>query len=196
MSERLSEQHRKTNETEISVRLDLDGSGKFEISTGIPFFDHMLGQLAKHGRMDLVVEAKGDLEIDGHHTVEDIGLTLGRAINEALGEGKGIARFGEAYVPLDEALSRVVVDFSGRPYLIFHATFESAKIGDLQTELIEEFFKALVQEGKFNLHIQSIYGRGQHHIAETIFKAAARAIYLASRIEPGFEDIPSTKGVL
>lgn len=196
MSERLSEQHRKTNETEISVRLDLDGSGKFEISTGIPFFDHMLGQLAKHGRMDLVIEAKGDLEIDGHHTVEDIGLTLGRAINEALGERKGIARFAEAYVPLDEALSRVVVDFSGRPYLIFNATFESAKIGDLQTELIEEFFKALVQEGKFNLHIQSIYGRGQHHIAETIFKASARALYLASRIEPGVEDVPSTKGVL
>jgi len=196
MSERLSEQHRKTNETEISVRLDLDGSGKFEISTGIPFFDHMLGQLAKHGRMDLVIEAKGDLEIDGHHTVEDIGLTLGRAINEALGERKGIARFAEAYVPLDEALSRVVVDFSGRPYLIFNATFESAKIGDLQTELIEEFFKALVQEGKFNLHIQSIYGRGQHHIAETIFKASARALYLASRVEPGFEDVPSTKGVL
>ena len=196
MSARVSEKHRKTNETEIRVRLNLDGTGKHQISTGIPFFDHMLAQLARHGRMDLDIEAKGDLEIDGHHTVEDVGLTLGQALDEALGERRGITRFAQTYVPLDEALSRVVVDFSGRPFLVFNASFDSPKIGDLQTELIEEFFKALVQEGRLNLHVESIYGRGQHHIAETIFKAAARSLHLATRVEPGHEDVPSTKGVL
>ena len=196
MSARVSEKLRKTNETDIRVRLNLDGTGQYEISTGIPFFDHMLAQLARHGRMDLEIEAKGDLEIDGHHTVEDVGLTLGQALDETLGERRGITRFAHAYVPLDEALSRVVVDFSGRPYLVFNARFESSKIGDLQTELIEEFFKALVQEGRLNMHVESIYGRNQHHIAETIFKAAARALHVATRIDPGYRDVPSTKGVL
>ncbi len=196
MSARVSEKKRKTNETDIRVRLNLDGTGRHEISTGIPFFDHMLAQLARHGRMDLEIDAKGDLEIDGHHTVEDVGLTLGQGLDEALGERRGITRFAHAYVPLDEALSRVVVDFSGRPYLVFNARFESSRVGDLQTELIEEFFKAMVQEGRLNMHVESIYGRNQHHIAETIFKAAARALHLATRIEPGYQEIPSTKGVL
>ena len=196
MSARVSEKLRKTNETDIRVRLNLDGTGQYEISTGIPFFDHMLAQLARHGRMDLEIEAKGDLEIDGHHTVEDVGLTLGQTLDATLGERRGITRFAHAYVPLDEALSRVVVDFSGRPYLVFNARFESSKIGDLQTELIEEFFKALVQEGRLNMHVESIYGRNQHHIAETIFKAAARALHVATRIDPGYRDVPSTKGVL
>jgi imidazoleglycerol-phosphate dehydratase len=156
----------------------------------------MLAQLARHGRFDLRIDAKGDLEIDGHHTVEDVGLTLGQAFTEALGERRGIARFAHAYVPLDEALSRVVVDFSGRGFLIYRARFESAKIGDLQSELIEEFFKAFVQEGRLNLHVEAMYGRNQHHIAETIFKAAARALHLATRVAFDDGEIPSTKGTL
>jgi len=187
---------RKTNETDIQVELNLDGTGQYVIDTGIPFFDHMLAQLARHGRMDLTIKAKGDLEIDGHHTVEDVGWVLGQALYEALGDRRGIARFGYAYVPLDEALTRVVIDFSGRPYLVFKADFRVAKIGDLQAELVEEFMKALVQEGKFNLHIENLYGRNQHHIAETIFKATARALHTATRVSADITDIPSTKGVL
>ena len=193
---RTAEKQRKTRETDIRLRLDLDGTGSHEIRTGIPFFDHMLAQLARHGRMDLDIEAKGDLEIDGHHTVEDVGLTLGQAINEALGERRGISRFAHSYVPLDEALSRVVVDFSGRGYLVYRVEFTAGSVGDLQTELIEEFFKALVQEGRLNLHIESLYGRNQHHIAETIFKAAARAIHHATRIVFDDHEVPSTKGTL
>jgi imidazoleglycerol-phosphate dehydratase len=156
----------------------------------------MLAQLARHGRFDLDIKAEGDLEIDGHHTVEDVGLTLGQAFSEALGERRGITRFAHAYVPLDEALSRVVVDFSGRGYLVYRARFESAKIGDLQTELIEEFFKAFAQEGRLNVHVEVMYGRNQHHIAETIFKAAARALHAATRIAVDTGEIPSTKGTL
>jgi imidazoleglycerol-phosphate dehydratase len=156
----------------------------------------MLAQLARHGQMDLKIEAKGDLEIDGHHTVEDVGLVLGQALHEALGDRRGIARFGHAYVPLDEALTRVVIDLSGRPYLVYKVDFKVARIGDLQSELIEEFLKAFVQEGKFNLHVENIYGRNQHHIAETIFKAAARAMHDATRVAADRSDIPSTKGVL
>ena len=187
---------RKTKETDIRVTLNLDGSGQYEINTGIPFFDHMLAQLARHGQMDLTIAAKGDLEIDGHHTVEDVGWVLGQALYEALGERRGIVRFGYAYVPLDEALTRVVIDLSGRPYLVYKAEFKVPRIGDLQSELIEEFLKALVQEGKFNLHVENLYGRNQHHIAETIFKATARALGMATRVDGGSGDIPSTKGVL
>jgi imidazoleglycerol-phosphate dehydratase len=187
---------RKTNETDIQVKLNLDGSGKHDIHTGIPFFDHMLAQLARHGQMDLNVAAKGDLEIDGHHTVEDVGWVLGQALYEALGDRRGITRFGHAYVPLDEALTRVVVDLSGRPYLVYKAEFKVPRIGDLQAELIEEFLKALVQEGKFNLHVENLYGRNQHHIAETIFKATARALRMATRVDADSSEIPSTKGVL
>jgi imidazoleglycerol-phosphate dehydratase len=187
---------RKTNETDIRVSLNLDGTGQHEINTGIPFFDHMLAQLARHGQMDLTIAAKGDLEIDGHHTVEDTGWVLGQALYEALGERRGITRFGHAYVPLDEALTRVVVDLSGRPYLVYKAEFNVPRIGDLQTELIEEFLKAFVQEGKFNLHVENLYGRNQHHIAETIFKATARAMNMATRVTGDVKQIPSTKGVL
>ena len=196
MNRRTSEKQRVTRETRIEVRLDLDGTGQHRISTGIPFFDHMLAQLSRHGRFDLDIAAEGDLEIDGHHTVEDVGLTLGQAFNEALGERRGICRFAHAYVPLDEALSRVVVDFSGRGYLVYRARFETARIGHLQTELIEEFFKAFAQEGRLNLHAEVLYGRNQHHIAETLFKAAARALHLASRVVFGDGEIPSTKGTL
>ena len=196
MKPRSASKSRKTNETEISVDLNLDGSGNHEISTGIPFFDHMLAQIARHGHMDLKIAAKGDLEIDGHHTVEDVGWVLGQALLEALGDRRGIVRFGHAYVPLDEALSRVVIDLSGRPYLVFKADFRVARIGDLQAELIEEFLKAFVQEGRFNLHVENLYGRNQHHIAETIFKATGRALYTATRIGAAKTEIPSTKGVL
>jgi len=194
MDARLATKSRKTNETDIRVSLNLDGKGDHQIVTGIPFFDHMLAQIARHGHFDLEIEAKGDLEIDGHHTVEDVGWVLGQALREALGDRRGIVRFGHAYVPLDEALTRVVIDLSGRPYLVYKAEFKSARIGDLQTELIEEFLKALVQEGRFNLHVENLYGRNQHHIAETIFKGTARALYSATRVEHA--QIPSTKGVL
>jgi imidazoleglycerol-phosphate dehydratase len=194
MDARIATKSRKTNETDIRVSLNLDGKGDHQIATGIPFFDHMLAQIARHGHLDLEIEAKGDLEIDGHHTVEDVGWVLGQALREALGDRRGIVRFGHAYVPLDEALTRVVIDLSGRPYLVYKAEFKSPRIGDLQTELIEEFLKALVQEGRFNLHVENLYGRNQHHIAETIFKATARALYTATRVEHA--QIPSTKGVL
>ena len=194
MDARIATKSLKTNETDIRVSLNLDGKGDHQIATGIPFFDHMLAQIARHGHFDLEIEAKGDLEIDGHHTVEDVGWVLGQALREALGDRRGIVRFGHAYVPLDEALTRVVIDLSGRPYLVYKAEFKSPRIGDLQTELIEEFLKALVQEGRFNLHVENLYGRNQHHIAETIFKATARALYSATRVEHA--QIPSTKGVL
>jgi imidazoleglycerol-phosphate dehydratase len=194
MEPRKSSKSRKTNETDIRVSLNLDGTGEHKIETGIPFFDHMLAQLARHGHFDLEITAKGDLEIDGHHTVEDVGWVLGQALREALGERRGITRFGHAYVPLDEALTRVVVDLSGRPYLVYKADFKATRIGDLQTELIEEFLKAFVQEGRLNLHVENLYGRNQHHIAETIFKATARALHTATRVEHA--QIPSTKGVL
>jgi imidazoleglycerol-phosphate dehydratase len=194
MDPRITTKSRKTNETDIRVSLNLDGTGEHRIATGIPFFDHMLSQIARHGHFDLEIDAKGDLEIDGHHTVEDVGWVLGQALREALGDRRGIVRFGHAYVPLDEALTRVVIDLSGRPYLVYKAEFKSPRIGDLQTELIEEFLKALVQEGRFNLHVENLYGRNQHHIAETIFKATARAMHIATRVE--HSEIPSTKGVL
>jgi imidazoleglycerol-phosphate dehydratase len=194
MNPRKAAKSRTTNETDIRVSLNLDGIGEYQIETGIPFFDHMLAQLARHGHFDLEIIAKGDLEIDGHHTVEDVGWVLGQAFLEAGGDRRGIARFAHAYVPLDEALTRVVIDLSGRPYFVYKVDFKAARIGDLQTELVEEFFKAFVQEGRFNLHIESLYGRNQHHIAETIFKATARALHLATRVE--HSAIPSTKGVL
>jgi imidazoleglycerol-phosphate dehydratase len=194
MDPRTAMKSRKTKETDIRISLNLDGTGDHRIGTGIPFFDHMLSQIARHGHFDLEIEAKGDLEIDGHHTVEDVGWVFGQALREALGDRRGIVRFGHAYVPLDEALTRVVVDLSGRPYLVYKAEFKSPRIGDLQTELIEEFLKALVQEGRFNLHVENLYGRNQHHIAETIFKATARALHTATRVEHA--EIPSTKGVL
>ena len=194
MDPRTATKSRKTNETDIRVSLNVDGTGAQKIATGIPFFDHMLAQIARHGQFDLDIDAKGDLEIDGHHTVEDVGWVLGQALHDALGDRRGITRFGHAYVPLDEALTRVVIDLSGRPYLVYKAEFKATRVGDLQTELIEEFLKAFVQEGRFNLHVENLYGRNQHHIAETIFKATARALHTATRIQHA--QIPSTKGVL
>jgi imidazoleglycerol-phosphate dehydratase len=194
MNPRTASKSRKTKETDIQVNLNLDGNGQCNVGTGIPFFDHMLAQIARHGHFDLEVIAKGDLEIDGHHTVEDVGLVLGEALRDALGDRRGISRFGHAYIPLDEALTRVVIDLSGRPYLVYKVEFKTARVGDLQTELVEEFLKAFVQEGRFNLHVENLYGRNQHHIAETIFKATARALHLATRVEHA--EIPSTKGVL
>jgi imidazoleglycerol-phosphate dehydratase len=194
MTPRTASKSRKTKETDIQVSLNLDGTGQCNVGTGLPFFDHMLAQIARHGHFDLEVNAKGDIEIDGHHTVEDVGLVLGDALREALGDRRGISRFGHAYVPLDEALTRVVIDLSGRPYLVYKVEFKSVRVGDLQTELVEEFLKAFVQEGRFNLHVENLYGRNQHHIAETVFKATARALHLATRIEHA--EIPSTKGVL
>jgi len=194
MDPRKATRSRKTNETEIRVSLNLDGTGEYQIGTGIPFFDHMLAQLARHGHFDLEISAKGDLEIDGHHTVEDVGWVLGQAFREAGGDRRGIVRFAHAYVPLDEALTRVVIDLSGRPYLVYKVEFRATRIGDLQKELIEEFLKAFVQEGLFNLHVENLYGRNQHHIAETIFKATALALHVATRVE--HTQVPSTKGVL
>src|SRR5437867_1454883 len=194
MNPRLATKSRKTNETDIRVSLNLDGKVEYRIATGIPFFDHMLAQLARHGHFDLEIDAKGDLEIDGHHTVEDVGWVLGQALQEALGDSRGIVRFGHAYVPLDEALTRVVIDLSGRPYLVYKVEFRAVRIGDLQNEVIEEILKAIVQERRFNPPVENWYGRNQHHLAETVFKATARALHKAT---PGeHAEIPSTKGVM
>jgi len=194
LPQRVARVSRETRETRILVEVNLDGNGRTQIATGIGFFDHMLDQLGRHGALDLEIKAAGDLHIDAHHTVEDVGITLGQAVGQALGDKSGIRRYGHAYVPLDEALTRVVIDLSGRPYLVYKADFKATRVGDLQTELIEEFLKALVQEGRFNLHVENLYGRNQHHIAETIFKATAQALQTATRVR--HSQIPSTKGVL
>ncbi len=187
---------RKTKETEIALSLDLDGYGRSQVSTGIGFLDHMLTALATHARFDLEVEAKGDLHVDAHHTVEDVGIVLGDAILKALGDKQGIVRFGHAYVPLDEALSRCVVDLSGRPWLHFGVTFKAAKVGTLATELFEDFFWALADHGRMNIHLDTLRGRNAHHIAETLFKATARALSMAVGRDPRVSGVPSTKGAL
>ncbi|GBD38313.1 Imidazoleglycerol-phosphate dehydratase [bacterium HR37] len=187
---------RKTSEVEVFVELGLDGKGNYSIETGIPFFDHMLSQFAKHGYFDLVIKAKGDIEVDYHHTVEDVGLTLGEAFLEALGDKKGIARFGEAFVPFDETLVFAAVDLSGRPYFIYRVSIPKGKIGSFDVELAEEFFKSLSNALRCNLHIELKYGENLHHIVEAMFKAVGRALDKASRIDPRSEEIPSTKGML
>ena len=188
---------RNTLETQIKVELDLDGSGKSTLSTGIGFFDHMLDQVARHGLIDLTVEAKGDLHIDAHHTVEDVGITLGQAFAEAVGDKRGIRRYGHAYVPLDEALSRVVIDFSGRPGMEHHADYPRARVGDFDVDLLVEFFQGFINHAMVTLHIDNIRGKNSHHIAETIFKAFGRALRMALEIDPRMGDIlPSTKGKL
>jgi imidazoleglycerol-phosphate dehydratase len=187
---------RKTRETDIQLRLDLDGSGRSKISSGIGFLDHMLTSLSTHSRFDLEVTCKGDLHVDAHHSVEDIGIALGDALIQALGDKKGIVRFGHAYVPLDEALSRCVIDISGRPYLFFEAAFKARQVGDLSTELFEDFFWALADHGRINIHLETLRGRNAHHIAETLFKSTARALSMAVARDPRVTDIPSTKGVL
>jgi imidazoleglycerol-phosphate dehydratase len=188
---------RNTAETQIRVRVNLDGSGQHRLSTGIGFFDHMLEQLARHGMIDLEIEAKGDLHIDGHHTVEDVGITLGQAVAQAMGDKKGIRRYGHAYVPLDEALSRVVVDFSGRPGLEMHVPFKSGMIGGFDTQLAYEFFQGFVNHAFVTLHIDNLRGDNAHHQCETVFKAFARALRAAVEPDPRAAGmIPSTKGSL
>ena len=194
---RVAEVVRNTNETKIRVRVNLDGTGQARLSTGIGFFDHMLDQIARHGMIDLEIEADGDLHIDGHHTVEDVGITLGQAIYQAVGDKKGIRRYGHAYVPLDEALSRVVVDFSGRPGLVMDIPFKSGMIGSFDTQLTHEFFQGFVNHAFVTLHIDNLKGDNAHHQAETVFKAFARALRAALELDPrAAGTIPSTKGSL
>lgn len=197
MSARTATVKRDTLETQIQVNVNLDGKGEGKFATGVHFLEHMLDQVARHGMIDLDIKAKGDLHIDAHHTVEDIGITLGMAVAQALGDKKGIRRYGHAYVPLDEALSRVVVDFSGRPGLEFHAKFTAGMIGDLDTQLFFEFFQGFANHAKATLHIDCLRGRNSHHIAETIFKAFGRAIRMAMEPDERMQGIlPSTKGAL
>ena len=188
---------RNTLETQISVNLNLDGTGKSTLETGVPFLDHMLDQIARHGMIDLAIVAKGDLHIDAHHTVEDIGITLGQAFAKAVGDKKGLRRYGHAYVPLDEALSRVVIDLSGRPGLGFNVAFTRARIGDFDVDLFHEFFQGLTNHALMTLHIDNLSGRNAHHQAETVFKAFGRALRMAIEHDPAAAGIiPSTKGTL
>lgn len=194
---RTAEVTRNTAETQITVRVNLDGTGQAKLATGIGFFDHMLDQIARHGLIDLEIEAKGDLHIDGHHTVEDVGITLGQAVYKAVGDKKGIRRYGHAYVPLDEALSRVVIDFSGRPGLIMNVPFKSGMIGTFDTQLAHEFFQGFVNHAFVTLHVDNLRGENAHHQCETVFKAFARALRSALELDPrSAGTIPSTKGSL
>ena len=194
---RKAEIQRDTKETQVFVALDLDGRGESRLESGIPFLDHMLDQIARHGGLDLTVRAKGDLEIDAHHTVEDIGITLGMALAKALGDKKGIRRFGHAYVPLDEALSRAVVDFSGRPGLAYNVKFTRARVGEFDVDLTHEFFQGLVNHAQATVHIDNLRGENSHHQCETVFKAFARAVRMAVELDPRAAGvIPSTKGAL
>ncbi|MBS0980228.1 MULTISPECIES: imidazoleglycerol-phosphate dehydratase HisB [Acetobacter] len=196
-TERQATTHRATSETDITVTLDLDGSGKANIDTGIGFFDHMLTALSKHSLIDLSVKVQGDLHIDGHHTVEDTGIAIGQTLRQALGDKRGVRRFGHALVPLDEALCEAVVDLSGRPFLAFDATFDRDRIGEMDTELVEEFFRAFAMSGLLTLHLTQKAGKNCHHIAEAGFKALARALRMAVEADPRAQDaIPSTKGKL
>lgn len=186
---------RDTTETSISMRLNLDGTGTYAIETGLGFFDHMLSHIAKHGGLDLTLKAKGDLHVDEHHLVEDVGICLGKALRDALGEKRGIERFGTAFVTMDEALARTVIDLSGRSYLVFHASFTREMINGFPLELVKEFFQAIASEGKMNVHIALLYGANAHHQAEAIFKSFGRALRQAVRVTMQ-DAIPSTKGVL
>jgi imidazoleglycerol-phosphate dehydratase len=197
MTSRIATIERNTLETQITITVNLDGTGKTDFQTGIPFLNHMLDQIARHGMIDMTIHAKGDLDIDAHHTVEDIGITLGQALSKALGDKKGISRYGHAYVPLDESLSRVVIDFSGRPSLYYDATFNRAFIGDFDVDLLREFFQGFVNHAGVTLHIDNLKGGNAHHIAETVFKAFGRAVRNAITLDERMSGImPSTKGVL
>ena len=187
---------RDTLETQITVEVNLDGTGKTSFATGIPFLEHMLDQVARHGLIDLNVQAQGDLEIDAHHTVEDIGITLGQAVAQAVGDKQGIRRYGHAYVPLDEALSRVVIDLSGRPGLEFHVPFTRGAVGEFDVDLIHEFFQGFVNHGQVTLHVENLKGENSHHQAETVFKAFGRALRMALEADPRQTGTPSTKGSL
>jgi imidazoleglycerol-phosphate dehydratase len=197
MPERIAEVERNTLETRVKIRLNLDGRGSARFATGVPFLDHMLDQVARHGLMDLDIEAQGDLHIDAHHTVEDVGITLGQATAQALGDKKGIRRYGHAYVPLDEALSRVVIDFSGRPGLVYDVEFPRSHIGDFDVDLFLEFFRGFVNHAKVTLHVDNLKGSNAHHVAETMFKAFGRAMRMALERDERMQDlVPSTKGSL
>ncbi len=196
MTTRTVKIERNTTETQISLSLNLDGQGRYELETGIGFFDHMLSHLAKHGRFDLSLKVLGDLHIDDHHTVEDVGICLGQALAKALGEKRGINRYGSASVPMDETLANCAIDLSGRPFLVFNAGFGSGKIGTFDSQLVEEFMRAFTNNALMNLHINVPYGTNDHHVAEAIFKALGRALAMAVTIIPGSNDIPSTKGVI
>jgi len=194
---RVGEARRKTKETEVRVRVDLDGGGRAEVKTGIGFFDHMLEALARHAPMDLEIGATGDLHVDAHHTVEDVGIVLGQALAQALGERRGIRRYGEATVPLDDALARVVVDVSGRPFVAYHADPPTwQKLGDYDVALTPEFFRALATHGGLTLHVDLLRGQNAHHVVEAVFKATARALGAATSIDPRVQGVPSTKGTL
>jgi imidazoleglycerol-phosphate dehydratase len=194
MTHRIADVSRNTAETQVRVRVDLDGTGRSSLASGVPFLDHMLDQIARHGLVDLEVEARGDLHIDAHHTVEDIGITLGQALARAIGDKKGIRRYGHAYVPLDEALSRVVIDFSGRPGLEWHVEFTRAMVGAFDVDLAHEFFQGLVNHAQMTLHVDNLRGVNAHHQCETIFKAFGRALRMAAEPDPRLGDrIPSTK---
>ncbi|MDO8302131.1 MAG: imidazoleglycerol-phosphate dehydratase HisB [Sedimentisphaerales bacterium] len=194
MKKRTAKISRKTAETDIKLELNLDGSGSYEIDTGIGFLDHMLTHLSKHGKLDLVVKAKGDLQVDAHHTVEDVAICLGNALTEALGDKKGIARYGQSSVPMEDALANVSVDLSGRPFCVYNADYRTDKIGDFDVECVEEMLRSFSNHGKFNLHVNVPYGTNSHHIAEAIFKALGQAIATAVKITG--KEIPSTKGTL
>lgn len=197
MSNRTASQSRKTNETEIDVSVVVDGTGSYDIKTGVGFFDHMLEQLARHSGMDFKIQANGDLHIDDHHTVEDVGIALGTALNEALGDRAGITRYGSADLPMDETLSRAAIDVSGRPFLVWHVAFNAPKIGSFDTELVREFFQAFAMNSRVTLHVENAYGDNNHHIAESIFKAVARALRVATAMDNReVGKIPSTKGTL
>jgi len=193
---RKAEVSRNTNETRIAVKLDLDGAGQASIATGVPFLDHMLEQVARHGVFDLAISAKGDLHIDAHHTVEDVGIALGQAFAKAVGDKSGVRRYGHAYVPLDEALSRAVVDLSGRPGLEYSIKFSRARIGEFDVDLVHEFFQGFVNHAHVTLHVDNIKGSNAHHQAETAFKAFARALRMAAEPDPRVKGVPSTKGSL
>ncbi|MFZ1493175.1 MAG: imidazoleglycerol-phosphate dehydratase HisB [Candidatus Competibacter denitrificans] len=196
MSARIATVQRDTLETRIQVQVNLDGAGNAKLASGLPFLDHMLDQIARHGLIDLEIEAQGDLHIDAHHTVEDIGITLGQAVKQALGDKRGIRRYGHAYVPLDEALSRVVIDCSGRPGLEYAVELPRARIGDFDVDLFREFFQGFVNHALVTLHIDNLRGRNAHHIVETVFKAFGRALRMAVEADPRAVGIPSTKGSL
>jgi imidazoleglycerol-phosphate dehydratase len=197
MSKRTASVERNTSETQIKVKLNLDGEGRSRLAVGVPFFEHMLDQVARHGLFDLDIEAKGDLHIDAHHTVEDTGITLGQAFRQAIGDKKGICRYGYTYVPLDEALSRVVIDFSGRPGLQHAVVYPCARIGDFDVDLVHEFFQGFVNHAQVTLHIDNLRGVNAHHICETVFKAFGRALRMAVALDPRMAgSLPSTKGSL
>ena len=197
MSTRAAKADRKTAETQIALSVNIDGSGRASLATGIPFLDHMLDQVARHGMLDLEIQAKGDLHVDAHHTVEDVGITLGQAVARAVADKRGIRRYGHAYVPLDEALSRVVIDFSGRPGLEYHVQFKRALIGEFDVDLVHEFFQGFANHAQVTLHIDNLRGDNAHHQCETMFKAFARALRMALEPDPRAADaIPSTKGTL